>query len=54
MCHFTAFFRLLQSIWYCLKNQGVVHGYIRIIKNVYTTSAAKIKLEKERKQVKIN
>lgn len=43
-----------ENIWYCLKNQGVDQKYIRIIKNVYINSTAKIKLEKEGKEIKIN
>lgn len=44
----------MENIWYCLKNQGVDQKYIRIIKNVYINSTAKIKLEKEGKEIKIN
>lgn len=43
-----------ENIWHCLKNQGVEHKYIRILKNIYTNSTAKIKLEKEGKEIKIN
>lgn len=43
-----------ENIWSCLKNQGVEHKYIRIIKNIYAKSTAKIKLEKEGKEIKIN
>ncbi|PZC79969.1 hypothetical protein B5X24_HaOG215559 [Helicoverpa armigera] len=42
-----------ENIWSCLKIQGVEHKYIRIIKNVYTNSTAKIRLEKEGKEIKI-
>lgn len=43
-----------ENIWHGLKNQGVEHKYIRILKNVYTNSTARIKLEKEGKEIKIN
>lgn len=35
------------EIWKALRNQGVEHKYIRIIKNIYTGTTAKIKIEKE-------
>lgn len=35
------------KIWKALLNQGVEHKYIRIIKNIYTGTTARIKLEKE-------
>lgn len=35
------------SIWNALKKQGVDDKYIRIIKNIYTGSTAKVKLERE-------
>lgn len=43
-----------ECIWQCLKKQGVEHKYIRILKNIYTNSTAKIKLEKMGKEIKID
>lgn len=42
-----------EKIWNALKNQGVEHKYIRILKNIYSNSKAKIKLEKEGKEIKM-
>lgn len=42
-----------EKIWQALKNQGVEIKYIRILKNIYKNSKAKIKLEKEGKDIKI-
>ncbi|PZC78089.1 hypothetical protein B5X24_HaOG202624 [Helicoverpa armigera] len=42
------------SIWQCLKKQGVDQKYIRILKSIYTNSTARIKLEKQGKQININ
>ncbi|KAJ2948735.1 hypothetical protein O0L34_g7995 [Tuta absoluta] len=40
-------------IWEALKNQGVEHKYIRIMKNIYTGTTAKIKLEREGESIPI-
>lgn len=42
-----------ESIWQALKNQGVCIKYIRILKMVYQNSTAKIKLEEEGDEIKI-
>lgn len=42
-----------EKIWQALKNQGVDIKYIRILKNIYLNSTAKIKLEKEGSEIKI-
>lgn len=41
------------SIWQALKNQGVENQYIRILEHIYRNSKAKIKLEKEGKEIRI-
>lgn len=42
-----------EMIWKALKNQGIEHKYIRILKNIYESSSAKIKLEREGNKIKI-
>lgn len=42
------------QIWKALKDQGVADKYIRIIKNIYGNSSAKIKLEYTGRSFKIN
>jgi hypothetical protein len=41
------------SIWEALKEQGVEHNFIRIIKNIYTNSKARIQLESKGNEIKI-
>lgn len=42
-----------EAIWKALKNQGVEKKYIRMLRNIYTNSKAKIRLEKEGKEIKL-
>nr|XP_034832243.1 uncharacterized protein LOC117989050 [Maniola hyperantus] len=42
-----------EAIWRALHNQGVENKYIRLLKNIYRNSKAKIKLEKEGKEIKL-
>jgi hypothetical protein len=41
------------KIWEALKRQGVEHKYIRLIRNIYTNTTARIKLEREGEDIKI-
>lgn len=42
-----------EKIWQALKNQGIENKYIRIIRNIYKNSSARIKLEREGKKINI-
>lgn len=42
-----------EKIWQALKSQGIENKYIRVVKNIYDNSKAKIKLEKEGEEIKI-
>lgn len=42
-----------EMIWGAMYNQGIQNKYIRILRNIYANSTAKVKLETEGKEIKI-
>lgn len=42
-----------ESIWLALKNQGIESKYIRILREIYKNSTAKVKMESKGKEIRI-